>query len=128
DRFKAFKKYLAPGGQAYAPADVVAAADAVAAIRAAGGLAVLAHPTDDDLDKHLAPLLAAGLEGVEVYRPRALGSLLARVERAREKHGLVATGGSDWHGLYPEIPLGQWKVDPEKVRPFLERLGVAPPR
>ena len=124
DRFKAFKKYLAPHGQAHVPAEVVAADVAVAAIRAAGGLAVLAHPTEEDLDRHLAPLLALGIEGIELYRPRALGSLLTRVERARAKHDLVATGGSDWHGLYPEVPLGQWKVDPEKVRPFLERMGV----
>jgi predicted metal-dependent phosphoesterase TrpH len=124
DRFKAFKRWLAPSGRAYVPVEVVSAESAVAAIRGAGGIAVLAHPTDDDLDRRLAPLVALGVEGIEVYRPRAQGSLLARVEKARAKYGLVATGGSDWHGLYPEVPLGDWKVKAEQIAAFLERLSL----
>ncbi len=123
NRLKAFKRYLNPGARAFVGPVVIPAADAIAAIHAAGGLAVLAHPTADDLDRRLGKLCEAGLDGIEVHRPRALGSLLERIERARERRGLLATGGSDWHGLYPGIPLGDWKVDEEKIRPFLERLA-----
>lgn len=123
DRFKAFARYLAPKGKAYVPAEVVTAEVAVAAIRAAGGVAVLAHPTEEDLETHLPVLLGLGVEGVELYRPRAQGSLLEKVEKARARHALVATGGSDWHGLYPEIALGDWKVREEQIAPFLERVS-----
>lgn len=124
DRLKAFKRYLNPGARAFAAAEVVAAADAMAAIKAAGGIAVLAHPTEDNLDRHVGKLCELGLEGIEVYRPKAAGSLLERIERARETRGLLATGGSDWHGHYPGTPLGEFKVRAEQVRAFLDRVGV----
>ncbi len=102
----------------------MSAEEAVSAIKSAGGIAVLAHPTAEDLERHLAKLCAIGIEGIEVYRPKAQGQLLERIEKARERRGLLATGGSDWHGLYPSIPLGEWKVREDKVKPFLERLGL----
>ncbi len=122
DRLKAFKRYLNPRTRGWVDPEVVAAAEAIASIHAAGGLAVLAHPTSEDLDRHLGKLCEMGLDGIEVYRPRAQGGLLARLEKAAERRKLLATGGSDWHGLYPSIPLGQWKVEDEKIRPFLERV------
>jgi 3',5'-nucleoside bisphosphate phosphatase len=122
NRMKAFKRYLNPGAKAFVAPDVIPAAEAIAAIHAAGGLAVLAHPTPDDLDRRLGKLCEAGLDGIEVYRPRALGGLLERIEKARERRSLLATGGSDWHGLYPGVPLGDWKVAEEQIRAFLERI------
>jgi predicted metal-dependent phosphoesterase TrpH len=125
NRLKAFKRYLEPGARAFIPPVVVDAVTAITAIHSAGGLAVLAHPTGDDLDRHLGKLCDAGLDGIEVYRPRAQGGLLERIERARERRNLLATGGSDWHGHYPGVPLGEWKVDGEKIRPFLERFPTS---
>lgn len=99
--------------------EVVDAAEAVAALREAGGLVVLAHPSHQDLDQHLPPLLELGLDGLEVHRPHAQGGLLRRIEAAAEAHGLLTTGGSDWHGHHPEPPLGTWRLVPEKVQAFL---------
>lgn len=123
DRLKAFRRFLSPGARAFAEPDVASAAEVVAAIKSAGGIAVLAHPTDEDLDRHLGPLLELGIEGIELYRPKLAGPLLHRAEEAARRHGLLVTGGSDWHGLYPGPPLGAWKVLPEKIAAFLERLG-----
>lgn len=124
DRLKAFKRYLNPGARAFVPPDVVPAAEAIAAIHAAKGIAVLAHPTADDLEKRLGKLCEAGLDGIEVWRPRAQGVLLERIERARERRGLIGTGGSDWHGLYPGVPLGDWTVGEEKIQALLDRLSA----
>ena len=124
NRLKAFKRYLEPGARGYVEPEVVSAAEAIAAIHAAGGLAVLAHPTSDDLDERLGKLCDAGLDGIEVWRPRAQGSLLVRIENQVERRKLLATGGSDWHGHYPGVPLGEWKVPEERIREFLERVGV----
>lgn len=106
--------------------DAISAAEAVAAIKAAGGVCVLAHPSHHDLDHHLRPLLDLGLDGLEVWRPRAVGGLLARIERAMAEHRLLATGGSDWHGHYPEAPFGTWRLPRERVLPFLEALDRKP--
>lgn len=102
--------------------EVVDAAEAMAAITEAGGIPVLAHPTHHDLDHHLRPLLDLGLRGIEVYRPHAAGGLLARIEAAARDHGLLATGGSDWHGHHPDPPLGTWRLTPEHVKPFLDAV------
>lgn len=123
----AFERYLE--ARRVPKLDAIPAAEAVAAIKAAGGLCVLAHPTHHDLDHHLRPLLDLGLDGLEVWRPRAVGGLLARIERAMAEHRLLATGGSDWHGHYPEAPFGTWRLPRERVLPFLEALdrGAARP-
>ncbi|MEZ6188549.1 MAG: PHP domain-containing protein [Planctomycetota bacterium] len=122
DRRKAFRRFLQ---NARVPeAEVVAADDALEAIHAAGGLSVLAHPTRLDLEHHLGPLSRAGLRGLEVYRPRAVGSLLERVERAAVRRGLLPSAGSDWHGHAHDPQLGQWKAPQAPLEPLLAALGL----
>ncbi|MCO5167230.1 MAG: PHP domain-containing protein [Planctomycetes bacterium] len=122
----AFQRFL--GDRRVPPPAVVDAAEAVAALREAGALVVLAHPTHHDLDHHLAPLLALGLDGLEVYRPHAQGGLLERIERAAREHDLLVTGGSDWHGHHPDPPLGSWRVEPARIEAFLAAVRARAPR
>lgn len=116
----AFQRFLAD--RRVPPPAVVDAGEAVAALREAGALVVLAHPTHHDLDHHLRPLLDLGLDGVEAYRPHAHGGLLERIERAARDHGLFVTGGSDWHGHHPDPPLGSWRLEPGRVDAFLAAI------
>lgn len=120
-RRKAFRRYLrsdrVPDLEA-APAE-----DAMRAIHAAGGLSVLAHPTKLDLAHHLAPLLRLGLRGLEVHRPRLIPAHAARLEERAARHGLIVTGGSDYHGHYPEPPLGTWRPPAACLEPFLLALA-----
>jgi predicted metal-dependent phosphoesterase TrpH len=96
----AFTRYLGWGKPAYVPRPLVAPRDAIALVRAAGGVTVLAHPFYlDDLESVLDRLVPAGLAGMEVdygsYTPEereVLRDIAAR-------RGLIATGGSDFHGL-----------------------------
>lgn len=122
DRRKAFRRYLE--ARRVPEVEVVTAAEGASAIRAAGGLTVLAHPTHHDLDRHLRPLLGLGLDGIEVFRPRAQGSLLSRVQEAAGRHALLVTGGSDWHGHHPEPPLGTWRAPSGALEPFLVALAA----
>jgi 3',5'-nucleoside bisphosphate phosphatase len=97
-RQQAFDRFLKQDGAAYVPAESPTAAETIRTIRNAGGVPVLAHPSyylDDGLIRRL---VEQGLMGIEAYYPehsRALSASLA--ERARA-FGLVATGGSDFHG------------------------------
>lgn len=120
----AFQRYLM--NKKVPNAEVIDAAEAMAAIAEAGGIAALAHPTHHDLDHHLRPLLDLGLRAIEVYRPHAVGGLLARIEAAAREHALLTTGGSDWHGHHPDPPLGTWRLAPERVQAFLDVLRQAP--
>lgn len=96
----AFTRYLGWGKPAYVPRPLVAPRDAIALVRAAGGVTVLAHPFYlDDLENVLDRLVPAGLAGLEVdygsYTPEER-EILRDIAARR---GLIATGGSDFHGL-----------------------------
>jgi len=120
----AFDKYIGPGRPAYIPRYKLAPEDAVRLIRSVRGVPVLAHPAYiADLDDRLLPaLVAAGLQGLECYYGQYDVEMVARLLRLADTHGLVATGGSDYHGpnMHP-TPLGGRYVPPAAV----ERLRAA---
>lgn len=97
---EAFVRYLVPCNvpKHYFPAD-----KAIQLIHASGGIAVLAHPPYVTRDRRLLETLVGeltelGLDGIEVYNN---GSGLEETDwliRLAERHGLVITGGSDFHG------------------------------
>jgi predicted metal-dependent phosphoesterase TrpH len=99
--------------------------DAIAEGRAAGGLTVWAHPSEDDVATHLDALVAAGLGGVEALRPSLTAVVSDRICRAAHDRGLVVTAGSDSHG-HAAQRLGRFSARPSVLRAFVERLGLRP--
>lgn len=84
-------------------------AEAVEIILNAGGIAIFAHPArigNDDI-KEMELLLPHGLGGVEVYYPYHDKKLVLRYEKFADKHNLIKTGGTDWHGK----ELTTWGVE-----------------
>lgn len=85
---------------------------AIKAIRAAGGVAVIAHPFASRRGETLAasdfaPLVAAGLNGIEVFhRDHSDEEKVALLKVATEL-GLVTTGASDYHGTGKLNGLGE---------------------
>lgn len=116
---EAFERYLGADRPAYIPRPDVSAAQAIAVIRQAGGLAVLAHPGLQNRDDALPELLAAGLDGIEVYHPKHGGGLVSRYRRVAARHRLLVTGGSDFHGA----PEGEYGGTPG--RPGLSEADFA---
>ncbi len=109
----AFQRFLGGRGSAFVPRPAFHSAEAVRLIRDASGVAVLAHP--GALSRRLVEQLAeAGLAGIEVWHPQH-GTMVQRQWRevAREL-GLVASGGSDFHGPHRGAGLGEMPV-PEKA-------------
>lgn len=109
----AFDRYLKDGGPAYVIVDRTPPAEAVAAIRAAGGTATVAHPrqialeTDAAWDAFFGELVDAGLAGVEVYHPSHKTNHRAYFGALADRFGLVRSGGSDFHGTNkPRIKIG----------------------
>lgn len=120
---EAFRRYIGDDHPAYLPTRLLRPEQAVEVIRAAGGIAVWAHPPLELLDVVLPNLLEAGLRGLEVYRPRTPPDKVMRLEREARARGLAMSGGSDWHG--PDSgELGEFWVTGEEVAALLEEGGI----
>jgi predicted metal-dependent phosphoesterase TrpH len=98
DRREAFDRYLGTGKPAYVDKQRLEVAEGIAMVHAAGGLAVLAHPGGDGRRERIEPLVALGLDGVEVRHPSHGAEDMKRLLALVEFFGLVPSGGSDWHG------------------------------
>ncbi|WP_062518644.1 PHP domain-containing protein [Demequina silvatica] len=86
--------------------------DAVRAIRAAGGVPVFAHPAAHARgrvvpDRVIASLAEAGLAGLEVDHRDHDAEAVARLSALAERHGLIRTGSSDYHGTGKLNRLGE---------------------
>jgi len=103
---EAFDHYLAEGKPAYVPRAKMTPYEAIELVSEAGGVPVLAHPWHE---RALVPsLVDAGLVGLEVYYPQYTPSMVAQLKDLAERHQLICTGGSDFHGLSiaPQNRLG----------------------
>ena len=102
--------WIADGGRAYVAKYALDPVYAISLIRAAGGVAVLAHPRAGRdwavSDQQIAALAAAGLAGIEVFHPdHPPAQRVALLSLARDLD-LVATGGSDDHGSLTGYRIG----------------------
>ena len=122
--------WIGDGGRAHVARYALDPARAIALIRAAGGVAVLAHPRARGWmvpDEVIAGLAAAGLSGVEVWHPdqdrdqrRHLQDLAARLD-------LVASGGSDDHGELTGYRIGSDTISADACERLLSQAtGDAP--
>lgn len=93
-------------GTAFVPMQYVDAADAIRAIREAGGVPVLAHPGQLGNYEAIGEWVQAGLEGIEVYHPDHDREEEQKARGYAEQYGLAMTGGSDFHGGYGRSALG----------------------
>ena len=94
----AFMTYLGNNGSAFVPKDKLSIEDAIAIAHEAGALAIWAHPADGGRRDRLEPLIAAGLDGIEIRHPGHSGEDIKRLQALADFFGLVPSGGSDWHG------------------------------
>lgn len=96
----AFVRYIGRGCPAYVEWEKQTPALAVALVVRSRGLPVLAHPlTASDPETLVAELVPAGLAGLEVFYNGNSDEQIDRVLGLARRYGLLATGGSDFHGL-----------------------------
>jgi predicted metal-dependent phosphoesterase TrpH len=95
----AFRRILAHGQPGYVPRIGLGPVEAIRAIRAAGGLASLAHFWEaPDRVSLLRELMDVGLDGLESHHRSFDEEARARVGATARALGLVETGGTDYHG------------------------------
>jgi hypothetical protein len=121
---------LADGGRADVPKNTLTAFQAIGVIRAAGGAAVIAHPgvghhageSSSVRVELIEALLATGLKGIEVDHPDHPPLLRDTLYALAERYGLVATGGSDFHGDIGHV-IGSYRTSPRALD-ALEAIAV----
>jgi predicted metal-dependent phosphoesterase TrpH len=124
---EAFDKYIGHGGPAYVEREKMTPEEAVVLVRRARGLPVLAHPfTVKDPEAMVVELKKAGLVGIEAYYKDNTAEETGATLDLAEKYGLIATGGTDYHGIGDsrEVMLGGVEVPLEAA----ERLIAAAKR
>ena len=94
----AFEQYLGTDQPGYVPAPTQPAAEAIEALHAAGGVAVLAHPGQWTSGETLRRLCEWGLDGIECRFPSHPEYLVDYYRKTCRSRDLLATGGSDFHG------------------------------
>lgn len=121
----AFARFLGASGSAFVPKAKLSIEDAIRIAHEAGALAVWAHPGDGGRRERLEPLVAAGLDGVEVKHPSHSTEDVKRLQALADFFGLVHSGGSDWHGA-SEGPrrLGNMNVPVEWLEKQDERVAA----
>lgn len=125
----AFNRYLGTDAPAYVPREHVEVREIIELATASGALAVLAHPLTikvepRELESQVAAFAEMGLAGLEsYYSTYDQGQREALVALAR-RHGLVPTGGSDYHGTFkPGLSVGSGQGDllvPDEVATELQ--------
>ena len=121
NRDEAFESMLHRSSPYYIPNHSLDTADAIALVRAAGGVPVVAHPfarrrgrvVDDVL---LADLAAAGLAGVEVDHREHDVATRTHLRGVAAELNLLVTGSSDYHGAGKPNRLGEHQTSPEVLK------------
>jgi predicted metal-dependent phosphoesterase TrpH len=134
DTMDAFDRFLGSEAPAYVAAGAIEPVEAVRLVKSAGGAASLAHPGTLRLDAvELAALLSslvpAGLDAIEVYRGDTPAEEEQGYAELAARLGLLATGGSDYHGPafeeYGRVlgSSGDPGADPAALAGLLDRIG-----
>jgi predicted metal-dependent phosphoesterase TrpH len=126
---EAFAKLLYTGSPYYVEKIDTPAATAVAMVRAAGGVAVFAHPLARRRGRvveaqAIAELATAGLAGLEVDHPDHAPADRALLRGLAAELDLVVTGSSDYHGTNKTTPIGAETTDPAQFEALIARANA----
>ncbi len=125
-------EWIAPDGRYYVGKDELDVRDAVALVRGAGGVPVLAHPRTARArrwlpDPVVAELAEAGLRGLEIDHPDHSAGARAELRALAGRLGLFATGSSDFHGANKPQRLGAETTSPADYEALVGKAtGSAP--
>lgn len=118
---EAFNRFIGDGKSAYVSRFRLKPGEAIALIRKAGGVPVLAHPYSLANQELIPGFVQDGLMGLEAVYPEHTNSQVKRYKELAQKYGLLVTGGSDCHGqAKPEVKMGMIKLPYEYVESLKE--------
>jgi predicted metal-dependent phosphoesterase TrpH len=127
DIAEAFDKYLSEGQAAFIERVGISPVEVVALVARAGGVASMAHPGKTGKDHLIPALVDAGMPAIEVYHSEHDEAATARYRDMADRFGLIATGGSDYHGTGSgrDQAFGQVRLPAADFARLAERAGHA---
>ena len=123
---EAFSKYIGHGCPAYVGREKLTPVEAVKLVIKANGLPVLAHPyTALNPEEVIKELKTVGLVGMEVYYAGYLPTEINNLLNMAQKHDLIPTGGTDYHGIdvSSDIAIGDTDVPIQSVKQLIALAG-----
>ncbi len=129
---EAFGELLSSSSKYYVRKADTEVFDAIALVRAAGGVAVFAHPlatrrgpvVDQSV---IAAMAEAGLAGLEVDHPDHTDEQRHRLAGLGRELDLIVTGSSDYHGRNKTVALGACTTAPEQYAALVDRAIARTP-
>lgn len=125
---EAFDVWLAAGRPAFVPRSGPAPADVVDVVHAAGGVASFAHPGVTRRDDLIEPLVARGLDAIEIYHSDHAPDQTAMYRHMAARLGVLVSGGSDFHGddTRPDPTFAKATAGKRGYRSVLGVIGLPP--
>jgi predicted metal-dependent phosphoesterase TrpH len=125
-------EWIGPGGRAHVARYALDPGRAIALVRAAGGVTVLAHPRGSRRgwmipDDAIADMARAGLTGLEINHPQQQEAERIRLATLAAALDLVPSGGSDDHGELTGFRLGVETAPGDSYRRLVEQATGAVP-
>ena len=126
---QSFREYMGKGAKCYIPKVNMPMERAVSRILEAGGVPVLAHPYQYELDepqlRELIELVKGlGCVGMECVYARYDDEQRAYLSALAKEYDMIVTAGSDYHGTpKPDILLGDIRGDYEQVEQLKAKCG-----
>ena len=105
-----FQHLLSPGGKAYVEQQRISPIEAIAVVKQAGGIPVIAHPGIYHQEIDWEQLIQHGLAGVEVYHTKHTKKDIEIYEAIARQYNLLVTGGSDCHGVATSAIIGTLNI------------------
>lgn len=124
----AFRGWIGDYGRAYVPKRKLKPEQAFSILKNIGATSILAHPFAlnmkiDDAEKFIVNAKEMGLDGIEVYYSEHTVADTKAYKAIAEKHDLLISGGSDFHGTNkPHISLGKGKGKLDVPSELLETM------
>jgi predicted metal-dependent phosphoesterase TrpH len=125
-------EWIGHGGRAHVDKYDIPPLRAIALVREAGGVTVMAHPFAETRgpnveDEDIASFAEAGLNGIEMNHPDHDAAARDHAHGLAKELGLLTTGSSDWHGSRKRAGLGAETTDAAVYEALVaEATGTAP--
>jgi predicted metal-dependent phosphoesterase TrpH len=121
---EAFNRFLADDQPAFVPKFKISPKEAIELVHEAGGVASIAHPGLDLTDDVLGAVIEVGADAIEIVHPQHNAAQQAHYRAIARAHGLLETGGSDFHGgRKGDDVLGKYNISLDAVERLKEKAG-----